>query len=230
MFKIADFLWAITSDSRAIFAILVSVSAMLLNLTHIVATIPSWGLWAIAYLALFVAAWRVWYKEYRHDAPSVELEYVQSSLKDDEIVLCNQGSETAFNVKVEDVLRGDNGYISFEPIKVKAKDRVVVKGIVHRSPATSLIFRSRLTDFLLATQPPTRADLFLKGVEVPFYVDFMTIHGHMYKSQFNVTLFPMQDKVEVAFKGCRRRFEPITPLRWLSELPRKISNYIKHLT
>lgn len=186
--------------------IVLSAISMTVAAIHI-AHVPSCVFWAGAYLALVVTSARIWYKEYRTAGPRIDLECLRARNKDEEFILDNRSAEDAFDVKIQDISRGQYGHASFDSVKVRAHEKVSVKATVHKIPAGSLIFQSRLADFILETADTPSLGAAFRGTDFPLSVEYRNIHGQWYKSDFKVVFFPHKPEVTVSFVSYRRVFK-----------------------
>ena len=189
------------------FTTLLSIASVGAIVTHKTGDLPVWVLWMVGYVALFVTAGRIWHKEYRQPGPKIDLEYTRVRGRDDQLSIYNRGPEDAFDVKIEDIRRGEKGYASFDSTKVRSGDRAFVEPIVHSNPKGSVLFRARLADFILATSDPPSLKAALDGTAVPVSIVYRSIHSQWYKSTFTVVLFPHRDDVRVNFVSYRRVFK-----------------------
>lgn len=212
-----DFLWAIISDGWAIFSTLLSIASIAVIATHKTGNLPVWVLWMVGYIALFITAGRIWHKEYRQLGPQIDLEYMHVKGRDDQLIIYNNGPEDAFDVKIEDIYRGESGYVSFEPTKVRSREKAFVEPIVHGNPPGSILFRARLFDFILEAPESRNFEEFIAGVVVPVSILYQSIHGQRYKSTFNVVFFPLKHDVKVNFIRCHRIFKSFLTFPRLSK-------------
>jgi len=199
------------------FTTLLSIGSVVTILAHKTGDVPVWILWLAGYVALFVTAARIWHKEYREPGPKIDLECTKMRTGDDEFILYNRSQEDAYDVKIDDIIRDEEGHASFDSTKVRAGDRVSVKPIITKNPRGSLLFQSRLADFILQTADTPNLAAAFSGTVIPVCIEYKSIHGQWYRSTFKVTFFPHKEEIRVNLMSYRRVFKSFLAFPRLSK-------------
>lgn len=195
---------------------LVSLLSLISFLTGIpgLEKIPTGLRLVVAYFAIVGAAYRIWRREYRQPGPKIILECNWNgesgrsirTVRDTEFILLNDSEESAFSVKIEDIVRSC-GAAKFELVpKVLKGTPVSVKPIIEWSPPKSVLLQHDFVSLL-------RKEWEQKGLDaanfdttrVPVTIVYENINGHEFETRQEIEHRHISCVTSVYHRGYRRR-------------------------
>lgn len=169
----------------------------------------------VACFAIVGAAYRIWRKEYRQPGPKIVLECNWNgesgssirTVRDTEFILLNDSEESAFSVKIEDIVRSC-GAAKFEVVsKVLKGTSVSVKPIIEWSPPKSVLLQHDFMSLL-------RKEWEQKGVDAANFdttrvlvtIVYKNIHGQEFETRQEIEHRHISCMTTVHHRGYRRRY------------------------
>lgn len=210
------FLRALFSGWATAMMTLVSLLSLISFLTGIPGfeKIPTGLRLVVAYFAIVGAAYRIWRKEYRQPGPKIILECNWNgesgrsirTVRDTEFILLNDSEESAFSVKIEDIVRSC-GAAKFELVpKVLKGTPVSVKPIIEWSPPKSVLFQHDFVSLLRKEWDQKGWDATnFDTTRVPVTIVYENINGHEFETRQEIEHRHISCVTSVYHRGYRRR-------------------------